>query len=240
MSKGDIVRFDYNGQQITFEYVEGHRMVNATEMARPFRKLPGSFLRLKSTKEFIVALEDRYADVHNGPIDALKVVQGGPSEIQGTWMSEHLALKFAGWLEPKFEVWVYEKILELVRTGKTEIQGTSSNGVAFSLRMIADKIEQQDQLNEGFRDDIDDARERLTDLESQLVNSPQEFTSITGFCKIHDIDVTNNQAVAWGRAAMKLSKELGAPTGKAKDPRWGQVRTYRDDVLMRVILGKGK
>jgi len=240
MSSGDIVRFDYKGQKITFEYVEGHRMVNATEMAKPFGKLPAGFLRLKSTKDFIVALQDRYADLHNGPIDALRVIQGGPAELQGTWMSEHLALKFAGWLEPRFEVWIYEKILELVRTGKTEIQGTSSNGVAFSLRMIADRIEQQDILNEGFREDIDDARSRLTDLEAQLVNSPQDFTSITGFCKMHKVDVTHSQAVAWGRAAAKLSKELGAPTGKAKDPRWGQVRTYRDDILMKVILGKGK
>lgn len=42
------------------------------------------------------------------------------------------------------------------------------------------------------------------------------------------------------KEAVKLSKELGAATGKAKDPRWGHVRTYRDDVLMKVILGKGK
>jgi hypothetical protein len=240
MSKPEIVKFDYKGQPVTFEYVEGHRMVNATEMARPFKKLPGNFLRLKSTKEFVLALDKRYSDVNNGPVEALRVIQGGDSEFQGTWMSEHLALRFAGWLEPMFEVWVYERILELITTGKTELQGTSSNGVAYSLRMIADSIEQQGQVNEEFREDIADAKNRLTDVESQLVNSPQDYTSITGFCKIHGVDAPQGQAMAWGKEAVKLSKELGAATGKAKDPRWGHVRTYRDDVLMKVILGKGK
>lgn len=239
MGEQDIVKFQYKGQPVTFEYVEGHRMINATEMAKPFGKLPGNFLRLKGTEDFMQALEHRYSDVNNGPVEALRVVQGGPADFQGTWMSEHLALKFAGWLEPMFEVWVYERILELVTTGKTEVVGTTSNGVAYSLRMIADRIEQQDQINDEFRDDITDAKHRLADLEAQLVNSPQDYTSITGFCKIHTIDVTHQQAVAWGKESSNLSRELGAPTGKAKDPRWGQVRTYRDDILMKVILGKG-
>lgn len=38
-------------------------------------------------------------------------------------MDEHFALKFAGWLSPNFEVWVYKKIRELLTTGKTKIRG---------------------------------------------------------------------------------------------------------------------
>jgi len=41
--------------------------------------------------------------------------------LRGTWMNETLALKFAAWLNPKFELWVYGKIKELLLTGKTEL-----------------------------------------------------------------------------------------------------------------------
>ncbi|MEO1256856.1 MAG: KilA-N domain-containing protein, partial [Bacteroidota bacterium] len=40
-------------------------MVNATQMAKPFKgKLVADFLRLKTTKEYILLLEERYGDSH--------------------------------------------------------------------------------------------------------------------------------------------------------------------------------
>ena len=94
----DITKFGYEGQQITFEFADGNRMVNATEMARPFGKLPGSFLRLKSTKDYILLLESRYADVHNGGNrEVLRVVQGGAPELQGTWMPACLPAGRKNW-----------------------------------------------------------------------------------------------------------------------------------------------
>ena len=72
--------FQYNGSPITF-YKDDNVMVNATEMAKPFGKLVGDWLRLKATTEFTEALS---ADMHI-PISALiQVVKGGNSE-QGTW-----------------------------------------------------------------------------------------------------------------------------------------------------------
>lgn len=38
-------------------------------------------------------------------------------------MCEKLALKFAAWLSPKFEIWVFEKIQELLKHGYTQISG---------------------------------------------------------------------------------------------------------------------
>ena len=47
--------FNYNGNGVTFRKGDSV-MVNATEMAKPFGKLVGDWLRLKSTNEFINAL----------------------------------------------------------------------------------------------------------------------------------------------------------------------------------------
>ena len=52
--------FQYNGSPITF-YKDDNVMVNATEMAKPFGKLVGDWLRLKATTEFTEALS---ADMH--------------------------------------------------------------------------------------------------------------------------------------------------------------------------------
>jgi len=43
----------------------------------------------------------------------------------GTWMNQKLALKFAGWLSPEFELWVYDRIEELLTTGRTQLQPMS-------------------------------------------------------------------------------------------------------------------
>lgn len=115
--------FDYEGKPITFDFKDGQKMVNATEMRKAFpSKKVNDFLRLKQTKEFIKVLESRDGNSrHGNKYKAFRVIQGGTPELQGTWMDERLALKFAGWLNAHFELWVYDRILELLSTGKTEI-----------------------------------------------------------------------------------------------------------------------
>jgi hypothetical protein len=145
----DITIFDYEGQSISFEFADGNKMVNATQMAKPFKgKLVADFLRLKQTKEYILALESRYGDSHNGGNkEVLRVVQGGTPELQGTWMDELLALKFASWLSPHFEIWVYDRIQELLSTGETRLQGIAPSGFAATLRLLAEQWEKQEQIN---------------------------------------------------------------------------------------------
>ena len=64
----DITQFDYEGQQISFEFADGNKMINATEMAKPFKgKMVADFLRLKSTKDYITLLEERYGNSHIAP-----------------------------------------------------------------------------------------------------------------------------------------------------------------------------
>lgn len=111
--------FQYNGSPITFQKGDSV-MVNATEMAKPFGKLVGDWLRLKTTTEFTEALS---ADMQI-PISALiQVVKGGNNE-QGTWMREDVALEFARWLSPSFAIWCNKRIKELLQYGMTATQPT--------------------------------------------------------------------------------------------------------------------
>lgn len=112
-------KFSYKDNQVTFKSDDSGRMVNATEMAKPFGREPKDFLRNKQTINFIEALE-RSANLPNAQI--LRVGKGGKE--QGTWMHEKLALKFAAWLSPEFELWVFDRIQELLLRGHVALSGT--------------------------------------------------------------------------------------------------------------------
>ncbi len=105
-----IKKFDYEGKPISFEFADGNKMINATQMAKPFGKRVNNYLQNQTTKDFILLLESRYWDSSNGKREVLRIVQGGSPELQGTWMDEKLALEFASWLSPAFKLWVYDCI----------------------------------------------------------------------------------------------------------------------------------
>jgi hypothetical protein len=99
----------FNGHPISF-FVdkENNMMVNATEMAKIFGKQVFDFTRNKGTIKFIRLLENKLSQ--NGM--CLKVVCG--RQRSGTWMHRILALKFAKWLDPSFELWLCLKVDKLI------------------------------------------------------------------------------------------------------------------------------
>lgn len=124
--KKEVQIFEYEGKRITFDFGDGEEMVNATEVAATFNKRLQDFTRLQNTKEFIKALEtsmntSKSADSHLWK-KAIRSVRGGDDpSLRGTWYEQRLALKLAAWLNPKFEVWIYGKIRELLSTGQANI-----------------------------------------------------------------------------------------------------------------------
>jgi hypothetical protein len=232
-----ITIFDYEGQDISFEFADGNKMVNATQMAKPFKgKMVADFLRLKQTKEYILALESRYGDSHNGRNkEVLRVVQGGTPELQGTWMDELLALKFASWLSPHFEIWVYDRIQELLTRGETRLQDIPPSGFAATLRLLAEQWEKQEQINEEVRDELDQTAERLDQLEAKIISVDDHYYTIAGYCNLHKVPCPLHQAKAWGKVATSLSHQKNIPTGTAHDERYGKVRTYHEEILKAVI-----
>ena len=234
-----ISNFDYEGQSISFEFSDGNKMVNATQMAKPFKKRVSNFLRLNETKRFVELLETRYSDVSIGKDDApkevLRVVKGGEPHLQGTWMDEKLALKFAAWLSPAFELWVYDRIQELLLTGKTAIKAYNPSGVIKALRMVIDEMEQQNQFNVEIRSDVNEIAERMDELEAKITSIDEHYYSVSGYCALNSILAPQSKAQKWGFAATKLSHQKGYDIGKAYDAKFGQVNTYHKDVLKEVI-----
>ena len=93
----DIKKFE--NSLIAFDFES--EIINATDMIKAFPdKKMNNFLRNKQTRDFIKILES----------DTLKSVtvikQGGIG--QGTWMHKRLAYKFAAWLSPEFENFVFK------------------------------------------------------------------------------------------------------------------------------------
>lgn len=103
----------YEGKVISFEFYKQNVMVNATEMAKIFpSKRINDFFSNRTTQAFITSC------LNNGNSRYLNVSEESDlflsKQQKGTWMHRVLALKFAGWLDPNFEVWVYctiDKIL---------------------------------------------------------------------------------------------------------------------------------
>lgn len=100
--------FQFNGQEIEFGFEKSNLMVNATEMANLYNKKIEAFMRNEDTKNFINAcLKTRNSEFLGIEKEEDLVIS---SQKSGTYMHRVLALKFAAWLNPDFELWVYRTI----------------------------------------------------------------------------------------------------------------------------------
>ena len=120
--------FSYNDNAVTFRTIDGSLMVNATQMAKPFGRRVSAWLRLPSTKAFILALIDMRAqnlNVRKSHIENRKplnkrelrannfVVAQKGGRCRGTYLHEDIAIEFARWLSPAFAVWCNDRVKEL-------------------------------------------------------------------------------------------------------------------------------
>lgn len=233
-----LKRFLYKKAPITFEFNDGNKMVNATQMAKPFGKPVGNFLRLKETKDYILLLESRYSDVNIGePKEVLRIIKGGNNkDIQGTWMDEKLALKFAAWLSPSFELWVYDRIQELLTTGKTEIPThRPPSDIIGALRLIVDKLEYQERDINELKEGLQEVKDYVGDLEAKITSVDENYYSVAGYCRLVNKACPLHIAKELGRQATALSYQRGIAIGSTHDERYGKVGTYHKDILKEVI-----
>ncbi len=105
----EVVNFVYNDQQIDFEPMgKDDIMVNATQMAKIFGKRVDVFLKSENVKEFILLLEFPPYGVNSSSSKKVEVISTHGQN--GTFFHRILALKFAAWLDPKFELWTFTTI----------------------------------------------------------------------------------------------------------------------------------
>lgn len=147
----NILEFIYNESTISFNPTGNDDvMVNATEMANAFGKLPKDFLKAEKTRDFLEVFEINEGDKAGNPVlfdpendeknevqkdvrpfekeilvseNILKVVKGGRNS--GTWMHRILALKFAAWLDPHFEYWVWKTIDTIILGHYREVKAAT-------------------------------------------------------------------------------------------------------------------
>lgn len=104
-------------------------MVNATEMAKPFRKQPIDWLKTNQSKDYIETFSKlKFISL----TDLVQVTKGGNNP--GTWMHEDVALEFARWLSPSFAIWCNDRIKELLRTGVTTISN-DDEAIAYVMKI---------------------------------------------------------------------------------------------------------
>ncbi|MCW3784933.1 KilA-N domain-containing protein [Plebeiibacterium sediminum] len=158
----------YGGTEVTFDSFTtmDNLMVNATQMGKAFSKRVHDFLRLDSTQRFIEVLEKKYGNNNsqNGnsrsetSSNVLIISNGGRNN--GTWMHRLLALKFAAWIDPEFELWVYETIEEILYTYSRE-QDESIQRTVLIQHELNEMEEKADKSGEDF--------EQYIELKNKLV-----------------------------------------------------------------------
>lgn len=185
----NIQVFEYNGQKVEFEMTGKNVMVNATEMAKIFDRRIDIFLKTEPTKAFIKELQSTIKTIELNdnlliefpPISGNSESKNGANLIQtkgqnGTWMHRVLALKFAAWLNPKFEVWVYYTIENLLFGEAAERKQLLSE----SIRLKNEISELEAQLSEN------DIYKRLVDRKAQLMRLGKDL-------KANDVTSTEKQ-----------------------------------------------
>jgi len=111
----ELVVMEYSGNRFTMKLSDGRYMVNATEMARPFRKRPTVWLKLAETAGLRQALVD---DGVCRDVEGQVVATRGPHGA--TWLEIHLWVQFAQWLSPAFASFCSKRFVSLARGANAE------------------------------------------------------------------------------------------------------------------------
>lgn len=96
------------GHEITTDE-HGRFNLNAIHRAseKGSHKLPSQWSRRRDTQELIAELKSQRADLHFEPLSA---VRGGA--YPGTYAHELLAISYAGWISPKFQLLVNQVFID--------------------------------------------------------------------------------------------------------------------------------
>lgn len=169
-----IKRFEYMHWTIEFLPVGNDVMINASEMAKPFVKKVDVFLQNEQTQRFINAClkseDSRFLGIE-------KAEDLFTSKYQsGVFMHRILALKFAAWLSPAFEVWAFATIDKFMN----EIYRKQKEALIEKLMAKQKKQLKKLELLEKYADNADimeyfslERAERLAHKKRMLINQKQ-------------------------------------------------------------------
>lgn len=216
----------FQGIPITFQ--KGNSvMVNATEMARPFRKRAVDWLNTQSAKDFVNALSEVRKITS---ADLVAVTKGGLQ--QGTWMHEDVALEFARWLSPAFAIWCNDRIKELFRTGIATVRN-DDEAIAYAMEVLNKRLsesKQRVQILEGENSHLQE-QNRILAPKAQYTDEVLQSTSTYTLTQIaHDLGLRSVHAltrVLMERKIIYRQSGQWQPTAKVADKGYFDTRTAK-------------
>jgi prophage antirepressor-like protein len=128
----------------------------------------------------------------------------------------------------KFKRWITHEVLPSIRkTGSYEV-GTLSE---IDLIIKSAQALKQIELKQIDHDN------RLTFLEVKSYQNSGHtgYWTISAWCKLNNLMLTLDEANRKGRESVKLSREWCVEIGKVRDERFGEVNSYREDVLEEIF-----
>jgi hypothetical protein len=143
----------------TIYHYNGNIMVNATQMAGWFGKIPDNFLVLVSTKKLIKDTAEKLG------IDKNQLIIVFAGNI-GTWMNNLISIRFAQWLSEDF----YLKIKDILAAGVSTI-GPDDRRVPHIIREL------QKRENQVSSDETEDRRVAQERYINRILESAPFFTT---------------------------------------------------------------
>ena len=211
----ELVTRDYQGHAITYQ-ADG--WFNATQAAAKWGKRPIDWLKLQSTKDYIVALQHHNPEVRKYHF----AKKGGDVSLQATWLHPKLAVSFSRWLDNDFAVWCDTQIDALIRGkddwSKLRHQSASSFKVANDILKLVRECNGKDTESHHYSN------------EARLIN-----WALTGEFKAVDRDALPSDqldllAHLQERNAVLIGRDIGY------DQRKPMIKQYAMDWRMSRLL----
>lgn len=196
-----IIKYEFNDAVVSFEKGDGI-MVNATEMAKPFKKSCNDWLKTEQSKRMIAAIStSKKIDV----ADLVRVTNGGNTG-NGTWMHEDVALVFAQWLSPDFYIWCNDRIKELLTTGVATVSDDDAiiaNAISILQKRLEESKARQKALEEKVAEDKpkveyhDQVLTSVSTLTTTQIAKELGMSAIALNRKLHELKVQYKQNGSW-------------------------------------------
>ena len=126
-----------------------------------------------------------------------------------------------------------EKGVEFIDTpgGRQKLSIVNESGQANLLLEQEQRVKALEIDFDDMKDNFVDINDRMEQLESVVVNHPEDYVSVAGYARMKNIPLSLSVAQHLGRKAKKLSLARGAEIYQTGDERFGTVGTYRIDIL---------
>ena len=134
-----------------------------------------------------------------------------------------------------FKRWItHEVIPEIRKTGAYTPTLSQAELLVAQANLLLEQEQRVKALEIDFddmKDNFVDINDRMEQLESVVVNHPEDYVSVAGYARMKNIPLSLSVAQHLGRKAKKLSLARGAEIYQTGDERFGTVGTYRIDIL---------